>query len=105
MTPDRLFFLDASQLALGNKPAFAVHRAQDSAFCHFFPEPFEQLFLGFIWAQFNGNQSFHLPFNLVFILSSLAKVASGLCSTKNRPPLWDSAGWHSLRPWVTYNKK
>jgi len=48
--PDRLFLLDATQLALGNKPAFSSHGAQDAAFGNLFSETLEQLILRLVLA-------------------------------------------------------
>jgi hypothetical protein len=45
MTTDRLFLLDAAQLALRNKPAFSTHSAQNTTLCDFLAEAPEQLFL------------------------------------------------------------
>ena len=46
---DRFLLLDAPQLALGNVPALAANRTQNSTLGYLFTEAFEQLILRFIW--------------------------------------------------------
>jgi hypothetical protein len=40
------FLLNAAKFALGDKPSFATHRAEDAALRHFLAEAFKQLILG-----------------------------------------------------------
>lgn len=50
---NRLFLLDAAQLALGNMPALASNRAQDSGIGHALAKATQQLFLTFAWLEFD----------------------------------------------------
>ena len=51
---------NTAQLALGNKPTLAAHRAQYTTLSHLFTEAAEQLLLRLIWAQFHCRQRSHL---------------------------------------------